>query len=291
MTEKLVDFTEQFERDNKKYLKKLKNGEIDKKTYDRWLQSQANKRDHIQSMVDVLCEDTYNTNAIAAQMIRGHMLDVYALNMNYAAFEIDTQIGFDTSYALYNHEAVKRLIKDDPALLPKVSVKKKKDKAWNRKKFRNEITQAILQGESIDNMAKRLERVMNMNYKQAVRNARTATTSAENGGRLNSYGRAEELGIDVTKMWMATVDGKTRHSHRLLDGQVQPLDKPFMSENGKIMFPGDPNADPSELYNCRCRIIGRTKYSKVDPLNLEKRFTRIPSGMTYDEWKAGKEVA
>lgn len=291
MAEKMAVFLSEFEEKNKENLKRLEAGEIDEKTYSKWLEGQSNHKEQIQNMVDVLCEDTYNSNAIAAQMIKGHMHDVYALNMNYAAFEIDSQIGFDTSYTLYNREAVERLIRDDPVLLPKVSVKKKKDKRWNGKKFRNEITQGILQGESIQKMSKRLMTVLEMNRKAAVRNARTATTSAENGGRLNSYRRAEELGIEVEKMWLATMDIKTRSSHRLLDGQIQKLDKPFNSENGKIMYPGDPTADPAEVYNCRCRIVGRTKYSKLDVRNMNTRFVRLPDDITYDEWKHGKKVA
>lgn len=277
---------------NKKRAKKSAQviaGELDEQEYTDWLKHEAYKEKHHRRMIDVLTQDTYNTNKIAAQMIKGHMLDVYALNRNYAAYSIDSQIGFDTSYALYNRDTVERLIRDNPDLLPKVDVKKTKDFKWNKKKFNSEITQGILQGESVQKMAKRMERVMGMNRGTAIRNARTATTSAQNSGRMSAYRRAEEIGIGVKKAWMATMDAHTRHSHRQLDGQIRDLDEPFDSEHGPIMEPGDPYADPADLYNCRCKIRGITKYSDYDPKDLERRFVRFDGeAPTYEEWKAGK---
>jgi hypothetical protein len=53
---------------------------------------------------------------------------------------------------------------------------------------------------------------------------------------------------------MAAIDARTREAHRLLDGQEQEIDDPFESELGEIMFPGDPDADPANVYNCRCSL-------------------------------------
>lgn len=82
----------------------------------------------------------------------------------------------------------------------------------------------------------------------AIRNARTMMTSAENGGRFNSYLRAEDLGISMEKQWLATLDGRTRHSHAAQDGEHVPIKEEF--SNG-LMFPADPDGDdPREIYNC-----------------------------------------
>ena len=91
-----------------------------------------------------------------------------------------------------------------------------------------------------------------MNKSSAVRTARTAVTGAQNAGRMDSYVAAEKMGIKVRKEWLATLDGRTRHSHAMLDGKVVDKDKKF--ENG-CMFPGDPNGPASEVYNCRCALI------------------------------------
>lgn len=293
MDAKLKKLMEDYDQKNKKFLSDIKTGDVNEEEYQRFLRGMAYNKHFTQDMLEVLTEDLYNYNAIAAEMIRNSVPSVYALNANYAAFQIDKQVGFMTSFRLYNPDTVARLIRDKPVLLPirnphtipKVTVKKNRDKAWNMRKIRNEITQGILQGESVQDMAKRLERVVGMNKKSAITNARTATTSAQNGGRMDTYQRANEDGIAVKKSWLATMDVTTRPAHRLLDGQIQPVDKPFQSEFGPIMQPGDPNARPENVYNCRCRVVGVLKEEYYNPKDLSKRFTRLPSGTTYEEWQ------
>jgi translation elongation factor EF-Ts len=85
---------------------------------------------------------------------------------------------------------------------------------------------------------------------------------------------------------MCTLDGHTRINHRLLDGQKQPLNKPFEVEGMKIRYPGDPTAHPSMVYNCRCTMVGDidnypSEYDRYD--NIAGK----PVGnMTYKEWEA-----
>jgi SPP1 gp7 family putative phage head morphogenesis protein len=119
--------------------------------------------------------------------------------------------------------------------------------------------QGILQGESMDKIAKRLRNVQEMNKTQAIRSARTIVTGAENKGRQDSYARAEADGIILEKEWIATNDARTRHWHADLDGEKVDQDKPFKNDFGKIMFPGDPSAHPANTYNCRCSMTAVVK--------------------------------
>ncbi len=57
------------------------------------------------------------------------------------------------------------------------------------------------------------------------------------------------------KQWIAIIDDVTRDSHREMDGQIKPLNKPFITGAGnEIMFPGDTNAPIEEWINCRCNV-------------------------------------
>ncbi len=76
-----------------------------------------------------------------------------------------------------------------------------------------------------------------MKYHASVRYARTMTTSAQNAGRYESFHRAEKLGVDLTLEWQTTLDNQTRHSHRLLHGMGTTVDKPFVVDGVKIMYP------------------------------------------------------
>lgn len=286
MKKKVRDTMRDYDEMCERWQKRVEVGEATEEQFEKWLQQRAYNEENNIELIKVLSEDAYHSNEIAAQMISEHMFDVYALNANYAAYDIDRLIGFYTNFTLYSKDTVERLIRDDPQLLPRIKVDKRKDMRWNTKKIRNELTQGILQGESVKKIANRFERVVGMNSNAAIRNARTATTSAQNGGRLASYERASSIGVQCKKMWIAAMDNRTRHSHRLLDGQIQDLDKPFKSIYGKIMMPGDPNAESAaDIYNCRCKIIAPTKYSTFDPRDLSKRFYRLPRGTTYEQWQ------
>ena len=74
---------------------------------------------------------------------------------------------------------------------------------------------------------------------------------------MDSFHAAQEKGVKLVKVWMATEDQRTREAHEELDGQEREIDEPFENSIGKIMYPGDPDADPANVYNCRCTMITR----------------------------------
>lgn len=130
--------------------------------------------------------------------------------------------------------------------------------------------------------------ITDMDYNAARRNAGTMMTSSQNGGRIDSYERAESMGIEVKKTWIATLDGHTRSSHIYLDGQTRDIDEPFESEIGELMFPGDPEGESSDIYGCRCTMTSQIKGFERDPSDLGLRHDEALAGMTYEEWKNAK---
>ena len=118
-----------------------------------------------------------------------------------------------------------------------------------------------------------------------VRYARTAMTSAQNAGRIGVMERAKDMGINVQKKWLATLDMRTRDSHAKLDGQIRDVDEPFDSELGKIMFPGDPAAHPADVYNCRCTLVYvYPEYTQGRVTRRDNTDSSIVGNMTYMEW-------
>ena len=115
-----------------------------------------------------------------------------------------------------------------------------------------------------------------------MRNARTAVTGAENAGRIDSYVRAEKMGIKLKQMWLATLDGRTRDSHVIMDGQQQEVGKRF--SNG-CRYPGDPQGAPAEVYNCRCTLVAIVEGADPYNPNLRKSSYLEDQELTYDEWK------
>lgn len=282
---KLDDYLSKFAETDAKKQDDLNAGKITQEQYDKWRQSKILTGNRYRAMLEQLAEDYVNADKIAMSIVNGFTPEVYAINYNYGTYEAESGSMVDTSFTLYDRQTVERLIRDDPDLLPKANVDIPKDKRWNRQKLNSAITQGVLQGDSIPDISKRLQSVTDMDRRAAIRNARTMTTSAENGGRQDSYTRAESMGIKMKKQWMATLDSTTRESHRTLDGQSVPINEPFEAGGYSIMYPGDPSAAPAMVYNCRCTMVAVV--DGVDPSIRPDAVSRNSKlgGMTYDEWK------
>ena len=200
-----------------------------------------------------------NVNKTALAYVNGQLPEVYSVNYNALSKPVDGVGGY--TFALIDADTVKNLATTDNSLLPYKQLDEKADVRWNVKKMNAEVLQGILQGEPMDRIAGRLSKVTCMNETAAIRNARTMVTGAENKGRQDSYARATADGIILAKEWIATNDSRTRHSHAALDGSIVDQGKKF--DNG-LMFPGDPNGRPEEVWNCRCTVAAVVKgFKKV----------------------------
>lgn len=288
MQDKLEAWLKDYESQNMAWQKAVKTGVRTQGEYDAWLADRAMERQWQQDMVQSLSMDALDCERLTQDLINDEVPNVYRENANWAAYDIDAKIGYDTRFTLYDIDTVRRLIAQEPQLIPGTGLDEAKSFAWNNRKFSSAITQGILQGESIPNIANRLKSVIDMDERSRVMAARTACTSAENAGRIQSYKRAESMGIKLKQEWIATLDGRTRDTHRLLDGQKQPVGGVFCpegyGEKYNIRFPGDPRALPSMVWSCRCTLV-----AAVDdvPQDAAERWSKLPKDVSYDDWKSG----
>lgn len=223
--------------------------------YERTAKNITVNNTRYRSMLDETSEKLLHTNEVALAYVNGQMPKIYTINYNeFGNYNID---GY--SFALVNENAVKELATRDKALLPTKTMNRAKDIAWNEKNINSQMFQGIMQGESIPQMAQRLMNVTDMNRSSAIRNARTMTTAAENKGRLDSFRTAQNDGVIMEREWVAAHDDHTRAWHLDLDGVRVAVDEPWENEYGEIMYPGDPDADPANVYNCRCSMRAHVK--------------------------------
>ena len=290
--EKAAKHYRDLERKDVAMRKLLERGEITEQDYRDWLSGQMLVGQINEDLRDNLAAQITDTNRLAAAFINDWRLEVFSLNQNYTAWDLERTYG-SLSFTIYNAEAVRRLIVDNPDLLPDpVSIDIPLDQRWNREKIGDVMASAILQGKSVPKIARDLEIVVGMNRSSAVRNARSAMTEAQNAGRQSSFAHAAEMGIDVRKRWVATKDSRTRDSHRDLDGTVVPWNEPFHTILGSvIMHPGDRNAKPGDYYNCRCTMRTVEKPGiEAEPRMMRVRDPKtgknvVVSEMTYRQWE------
>lgn len=268
MQEKWANYLKEFEPKANALQKAIKAAQTDeeiakaKKAYQDFLREKTLKDKFYRNLTQQIATDYTHVNQTAVAYINNQLPQIYAINYNGIGKEFETHIkGY--SFELVDPSTVRNLARENKTLLPYKKIDGRKDVRWNTRKVNSEMLQGILQGESIPDIAKRLQNVTSMNEASSIRNARTACTSAENKGRMDSYHDAEEKGVVFRKYWIATNDGRTRDSHLELDGVEAEIDEPFKNSIGEIMYPGDPNADPENVYNCRCslgtRIVGFRK--------------------------------
>lgn len=292
MKAKIEAYFQSFSKKDAEKMAEMEAGEITKAQYQKWRLSQMLRGERYTALRDALAERMTKANEVAVAYINDATPGIYSLNWNYAAFTIE-RVGGNIGFTLVDEQTVRRLVQKRPSLMPyypkKKAVARGIDLAWGKKQIRAQITSSILQGESISDIAKHLmQRIPEMNKAGAVRTARTAVTSAQNGGRLASYEKADQMGIKVRKVWIATKDGRTRRNHQRLDGETVDWDEDF--SNG-LRFPGDPSGKPEEVYNCRCTV--RTEVPKKYQAEPRKMRVRDPvtgknvvvNEMSYAEWE------
>lgn len=293
---KADDYFSKFTSKDADKLQLVKDGKLTQKEYALWRQNQMLAGKRWTDLRDQLASDLSAINQNSAVLMGERMNRVFALNRNFAAYDLEHGLGLNLQFTLYDERTVARLLRDNPNLLPKPTPNAKIDIPWNKTKINSEVTQAILQGEALPKVAARLQRVTDMNESSAVRNARTAMTSAENAGRQESYEYADSIGVELLREWVATLDGHTRDEHRALDGQQVGIDEPFTVDGAEIMYPGDPAAEGYLVYGCRCR----TKSVDVKIQGLAPKYRRDNiSGekvkdMNYKQWyeaKGREEIA
>lgn len=281
---KLREHLESFGPEDEAMRAQVDAGEITMRQYERWRRDYVMLGERWEKMADVLAKDFTRSAEIAASIVNENVPWCFALNHDYGFYEIESGFGFEVGYTLYDRKALAQLVNESPNLLPMASVDEGEHTEWMAQKVTEAVTQGLLTGDTIPELAKRMEQVAAMSANASVRTARTAMTAAENMGRQASYERAQSMGIRLKKEWVATLDNRTRESHRKLMGKVVDVGAEFMRG---LEYPGDPHGRPEEVYNCRCTMVTRLEGFE-DPGIIDLKRIRI-DGLTFEEWLAMKD--
>lgn len=291
------DYFAKFAVRDKEMQDMLQAGKIDEEAYKQWRLNQIGRGRRFEQLRDKLAERATHANEVAVAYINDTTPGIYTLNRNYAAYEIES-VGAGVDFTLYDEATIRRLLVERPDLMPyyppSLALKRGIDLNYGKKQITARVTRGILMGESNRQIAAGLrERLTNMSVTSAIRAARTAVTAAENGGRTASYQQAEDMGIELTREWLSTRDGRTRPEHGKADGQSVGVKEPFTVGGEKLMFPGDASLGASgwNLYCCRCavkaKIKGHERKREVYSEWLERKNGRRPARNYTGVQKAG----
>lgn len=158
-----------------------------------------------------------------------------------------------------------------------------------------EISRGIAGNQDYRDIAVVLSDKGNTSFKRAYTIARTEGHRVSIEAKSDAINKSIEKGADLVKMWDATLDGKTRHSHASLDHKWVENGESFTTVDDitgrevSAPFPGAFGIANMDI-NCRCVLLARPRwaveneqfYEKWD--NENRIYVTLGAKGGYDEW-------
>ena len=160
-------------------------------------------------------------------------------------------------------------------------------------KINRAITSGLLKGDGYVKTAGAVSQVIGTATKteasgamaSALRIVRTESNRTYNAGAYANTQAVVDQGVEIQRIWVATLDSDTRGLHQSLDGQTVGPDEPFESGGNEAMYPGGFGIASQDIH-CRCEVI-----DAVDGIPPEARIGINQDGdhdifdwQKYPEW-------
>lgn len=215
------------------------------------------------------------------KVFNNNFREIFLLNYFYTGWIFEQELQVKLAYAMLPDEAIKKAI-----LSPLSGLTLNQRIGKNREiiitKVKEQLTQGLILGESIQKMGTRIKTVYETGTNNALRIAQTETTRIRNEGKEESYKKAASKGVRFTKMWVSTLDSKTRDNHRKLDGIKANKDGYFVIGRYKALHPGGFGVAEMDI-NCRCTTIA--KLAGIEPTKRKDNESKlIIDYANYDDW-------
>lgn len=134
------------------------------------------------------------------------------------------------------------------------------DIAKLKKTINAEVSRGIATGMNYSDIARNINSAARTGLFNAKRIARTESHRIQQASTMDAQSAAKAKGADVVKQWDSTLDGKTRTTHRQLDGQIREIDEDFEVGGMKAKAPGYFGRAGEDI-NCRCVSLTRARWA------------------------------
>ena len=201
-----------------------------------------------------------------------------------AGFTIETTAQAKLGFAQLSKKAIEASI-DNPLDRVGWLQRNRENQALLTRQMKQQLTQSLIQGESFEQASRRIKKRMDVGATNVVRIAQTEMHRAQSAGRLGGLHQAASKGVVMKKVWVATLDSRTRDEHRDLDGSTIELDDNFVSEEGKGQAPGQLGSASSDI-NCRCSIV--SVINGYEPKLRRARGEGVIPYTKYNDWKKNR---
>ena len=293
---KMTDYAKSIDKKSEELLQVYKDGGTEdekrkaKKAYIRFYRKLVKSKEFV-SLSSTVADDLYKANAEASAYINSQTPSIYALNYNYINAEMAKDIDGFTPQEITDTEAEKY------SGYTQQTVDRKKDTDWNKDNLKKSVLAgSLLLLDAYAIMKRSANSAVEKNRNSASMHNSGMGTDAENKARLDGMYRAEDMGNSITKIWIATLDNRTRDAHAHRDGEEIALEDEFAPG---LSRPRDPNGALAEICNCRCSLkygvgqsMGKTRSSRLGtvagsykkPSSFKGTTSQEIANMTYQEW-------
>lgn len=156
------------------------------------------------------------------------------------------------------------------------------------KGIRDEIGKGLIEGKGYAVTAKEITDRYSVMANKSLRIVRTESHRAQNLGNIDCLDKIDtdlsELGIDIklSRIWDATLDGRTREDHQAMDGQ-EADENGYFNLNGELVTAPGQSTDPAQSINCRCSVRTVAQGEGIEPPKYQFN--------NYREWERAKGLS
>jgi hypothetical protein len=197
------------------------------------------------------------------------------------AWAIDQTAGVELKWGLLNEKTVEAAVGMGPYReLRGIAIKNARGTTLAQ--IDRTITQGLIRGESYPNMAKALKGVLDRRASDYLMIARTEGQRAAVIGQQANYFKAQDLGVELTEVWDAALDDRTRPEHGALDGVPKDEEHNGWYLDGEWVTGPVQHSDPAQSINCRCRV--RAEIAGYGPKVRRIRDEGVVPYKSYNQW-------
>ena len=251
------------------------------------------KFNRLVSLEKQIIDELNSMNKTVTNSITAAIKDQFEYSFYYTGFALETSLGVRLGFGLLNPDVIKASVLN-PLDHIKWTTRQKTHVKTLVGQIRGEITQGLIQGRGYAVVAKNVQKRSEITAGKSIKIIQTETHRVQNAGFLKGFEKvenaADDLDISVNKVWIATLDDKTRSDHQYMDGKLADEEGLFHFPNGKgtTLGPGLSGIAEEDI-NCRCttgvNIEGFEPQLRKD--NISKQLIGM---IEFSEWKRLRNI-
>lgn len=234
-----------------------------------------------------LSQQLRDLNQNSIEIIKTEIKTIYRDSYMWSAYSYESAVGVNLGFTLLSSKSVEAAVINPYDKIRWPNRQNEHTQKLNQQ-IREEVTQGLIQGKGYPEVARAIKKRTEVAASKALKIARTESHRAQSAGKLVAYDTAvqaaKDLGMKINKKWVATLDGRTRDTHRSMDGQTA-------DENGMFTLPGGRKTEgpglsgiAEEDINCRCTVRSEIAGIKATKRKDNTSKEVIPY-QSFSEWE------